>query len=145
MSGGFPLRLEEQLCFNLYAATNAITHRYKGYLDKIDLTFPQYLVLLALRGKSRLNSGELAQALRLDAGSLSPILKRLVAAGLITRARKDEDNRVIYTELTPAGLALGDDMIKAQSYVRHGVDLAEDELATLRNTLQGITKTLMRS
>ena len=145
MAEDFSLRLEEQLCFNLYAATNAITHRYKRYLDKIDLTFPQYLVLLALREKPHLTSGELAQALRLDAGSLSPILKRLAAAGLIERVRQNGDNRVIYSELTPAGLALGDDMIKAQASVRCGIDLADDDLATLRGTLKGLTETLMAS
>ncbi len=145
MAETFPLRLEEQICFNLYAATNAITHRYKRYLDKLDLTFPQYLVLLALRGQPGLTSGELARALRLDAGSLSPILKRLTEAGLISRVRHSEDNRIIYSELTQAGLALGDDMIKAQASVQCGIDLDADEQATLRGTLQHITDTLMTS
>ncbi len=145
MAEEFPLRLEEQLCFNLYATTNAITHRYKMCLGDTNLTFPQYLVMLALRGKPHLNSGELAKALRLDAGSLSPILKRLALAGLIKRVRRDGDNRVIYSELTPAGLALGDAMIKAQAAVLSQVDLNEDDQAKLRNTLQGIAETLMAS
>ena len=141
----FPLQLEEQLCFNLYAATNAITHRYKTALDKLDITFPQYLVLLALRNNPRLTSGELARSLRLDAGSLSPILKRLATAGLITRQRQGDDNRVIFSELTPAGLALGDGMVQAQAFVVSGIDLPDAEQNALKQTLKGITEDLVAS
>ncbi len=145
MNDDFPLQLEEQLCFNLYATTNAISHLYKQHLDKINITFPQYLVILALRGKPLANSGELAKELHLDPGTLSPILKRLVAAGLITRVRHEEDHRVVYSELTPAGLALGDDMIKAQAAVIRQVNMTESDQDALRQTLKDVAKALTTS
>ena len=142
----FALRLEQELCFNLYAAANAMALRYKRHLAKISLTFPQYLVLLALRGgEPRLCTGELAATLRLDPGTLSSILKRLATAGLISRDRDKSDKRIIYNELTPTGLALGNDMIKAQASVRRCVALADDEITSLRETLGYVTEMLVAS
>ncbi len=100
MNGYDVLRLENQLCFALYAATNAITRSYRGVLGELGLTYPQYLVLVALLDVPSMTSGELARALRLDAGTLTPMLKRLAAAGLIERTRRTGDERVIDNKLT---------------------------------------------
>ena len=101
-----PLRLDDQLCFALYAATNAITRTYREKLDDMGLKYTQYLVVMALLGKPSMTSGELARALRLDAGTLTPMLKRLASAGLIERNRRAEDERIIDHQLPPRGLAL---------------------------------------
>jgi DNA-binding transcriptional ArsR family regulator len=97
------LRLENQLCFALYAATHAITRTYRGKLGELGLTYPQYLVLLALLEQPMMTSGALARALKLDAGTLTPLLKRLATAGLVARERRAQDERVVEISLTPAG------------------------------------------
>jgi DNA-binding MarR family transcriptional regulator len=136
------LWLDNQLCFALYAATNAITRVYRGVLGPLGLTYPQYLVLVKLLEKPSLTSGDLARSLRLDAGTLTPMLKRLASAGLIERTRRIEDERVIDNQLTAKGLALRDELLQAQSHVRGRTSLDDHEEASLRNTLGLLTETL---
>ncbi len=136
------LRLEDQLCFALYAATNAITRTYREKLGDIGLTYPQYLVVMALLNKPSMTSGELARALRLDAGTLTPMLKRLDAAGLIERTRRTEDERIIDNRLTADGLALQQEMQNAQSFVVCQTELPEPGLEALRTTLHELTDSL---
>ena len=137
-----PLRLEDQLCFALYAATNAITRAYREKLGDIGLTYPQYLVVMALLDKPSMTSGELARALRLDAGTLTPMLKRLDAAGLIERTRRAEDERIIDNHLTAEGLALRQEMQNAQSFVVCRTELPEPGLEALRTALHELTDSL---
>ncbi len=137
-----PLRLEDQLCFALYAATNAITRTYREKLGELGLTYPQYLVVMALLGKPSMTSGELARALRLDAGTLTPMLKRLDGAGLIERTRRAEDERIIDNRLTARGLALQEDMQRAQAFVGCRTELPERDLDALRVALQELTESL---
>ena len=134
--------IDEQLCFALYAATNAITRNYRSLLGDFGLTYPQYLVVLTLMETPSMTSGDLARTLKLDAGTLTPMLKRLAAAGLIVRTRRRNDERVIDNCLTDAGLALRDNMIRAQVSVRTRTGLSEEMLASLRTTLHGLTETL---
>ena len=136
------LHIEEQLCFALYAATNAMTRNYRALLAEFGLTYPQYLVVLTLMERSTMTSGDLARTLRLDAGTLTPMLKRLAAAGLIRRTRRSDDERVIDNTLTDAGLALHDNMVRAQTEVRSRTGLSEDNLVSLRHTLHDLTETL---
>ena len=138
MSAFEALRLENQLCFALYAATNAITRSYRGVLGELGLTYPQYLVLVALIDVPSMTSGELARALRLDAGTLTPMLKRLAAAGLIRRSRRAGDERVIDNELTPTGLELRQNLLNAQQHVACCTQLQPAELEELRNRLHGL-------
>ncbi len=137
-----PLRLEDQLCFALYAATNAITRAYREKLGDIGLTYPQYLVVMALLDKPSMTSGELARALRLDAGTLTPMLKRLDAAGLIERTRRKEDERIIDNQLTAHGLALQQEMQNAQSFVVCRTELPAHDLEALRTALHELTASL---
>ncbi len=129
------LWLDNQLCFALYAATNAITRSYRGVLGPLGLTYPQYLVLVKLLEKPSMTSGELARALRLDAGTLTPMLKRLAAAGLIERTRRLEDERVIDNQLTATGLALRDGSLEAQQHVPCRTGLRGGQIAALRAAL----------
>src|SRR4051794_3065488 len=95
------LDLDVQLCFPLYAATRAVTHRYAELLADVELTYPQYLTLLTLWGSSDpMTVGELGARLRLDSGTLTPLLKRLEAAGRVTRRRDPADERRVLVEVT---------------------------------------------
>jgi MarR family transcriptional regulator, organic hydroperoxide resistance regulator len=136
------LHLNNQLCFALYAATHAITRAYRGLLGDLGLTYPQYLVLLALMEQPTMTSGALARALKLDAGTLTPLLKRLATAGLVSRERRPEDERVVEIRLTPAGMALHDELLRAQQAVVCRTSLRPDEMAKLRSALQELTETL---
>lgn len=101
------LALDEQICFPLYAATRAIARRYTELLAPSGLTYPQYLALIALwDAPGPLSVGELGDRLRLDSGTLTPLLKRLEAVGLVSRRRDAQDERRVLVEPTRAGVAL---------------------------------------
>ena len=107
--------LDDQLCFALYAASRAVTARYRPMLDEIGLTYPQYLVMMLLWESDHQTVGQLGSRLALDSGTLSPLLKRLTAAGLVTRHRRVEDERSVSIALTDEGRALQD---KAFAHLR---------------------------
>ncbi|MFI7140767.1 MarR family winged helix-turn-helix transcriptional regulator [Streptomyces massasporeus] len=98
--------LDEQLCFALYAAQRAVTAAYRPLLDELGLTYPQYLVLLVLWERGEITVKELAAALRLDYGTVSPLLKRLEAAGLVRRERSARDERSVLVAVTGRGEGL---------------------------------------
>jgi MarR family transcriptional regulator, organic hydroperoxide resistance regulator len=98
--------LDNHLCFALYAASNHMTRLFVPFLKKLGVTYPQYLVLVVLWERGGQGVGELASALQMDLGSLSPMLKRLEAKGLVTRRRQAEDERRVLVDLTPKGTAL---------------------------------------
>lgn len=100
------LSLEDHLCFSLYACSRAILRLYRPYLDELQLTYPQYLVLVTLWEKQQSTIKELGEALDLDTGTLTPLLKRMEAAGLIERRRDTQDERVVNIRITHAGKAL---------------------------------------
>jgi DNA-binding MarR family transcriptional regulator len=100
------LALDRQLCFALYSASLAMTKRYRPLLEPLGLTYPQYLVMLALWQQDGRSVGELGETLSLDSGTLTPLLKRLESAALIHRQRSREDERRVHVHLTPAGTSL---------------------------------------
>jgi len=100
------LQLDRQLCFALYSASLAVTKRYKPLLDPLGLTYPQYLVMLALWEADGLSVSDLGRRLCLDSGTLTPLLKRLEAAGHVRRERDRADERRVHVHLTPAGRGL---------------------------------------
>ena len=100
------LQLDNQLCFALYSASLAMTKLYKPLLDELGLTYPQYLVMLVLWEGDGLMVSELGQRLSLDSGTLTPLLKRLEASGLISRLRDVQDERRVHIRLTAAGRKL---------------------------------------
>jgi MarR family transcriptional regulator, organic hydroperoxide resistance regulator len=133
------LTLDEALCFALYSASRALTGFYRPRLDELGITYPQYLVLLALWERDGVAVGALAERLRLDYGTLSPLLKRLQAAGLITRERRADDERSVTIALTEAGRALHAraDCIPEEVFAATGLDAESFE--ALRATLQRLT------
>ncbi|HEX6913526.1 MAG TPA: MarR family transcriptional regulator [Longimicrobium sp.] len=104
--GADDLRLERQLCFALYSAANLTTRLYRPLLEPLGITYPQYLAMLALWERAPRSVGALGGALGLDSGTLTPLLKRLEAGGLVTRTRDAADERRVLVGLTPAGLDL---------------------------------------
>ncbi|MFF7154230.1 MarR family transcriptional regulator [Streptomyces sp. NPDC008139] len=104
----FSLLLDDQLCFALYAASRAVTSRYRPLLDELGLTYPQYLVLLVLWQHGDVPIKDVGAALQLDYGTLTPLIKRLEAAGLVRRERSAEDERTVRVILTERGDALRD-------------------------------------
>ena len=136
------LTLDQALCFALYSASRALTGFYRPLLHELGITYPQYLVLLALWERDRVAVGALAERLRLDYGTLSPLLKRLQAAGLITRERRADDERSVTIGLTDAGRALHAraDCIPGEVIAATGLDAPSFE--ELRETLQRLTATV---
>ncbi|PAV26744.1 MarR family transcriptional regulator [Tamilnaduibacter salinus] len=137
-----PLALDNQVCFTLYAANRAMTSLYRPLLDALGLTYPQYLVMLALweadgQGES-VRVSTLGRRLRLDSGTLTPLLKRLEAHGLVARARSRADERVVTVALSESGRALRDRArsVPGELMCRSGLDLEEAE--RLRSMLQSL-------
>ncbi len=100
------LHLDQQLCFTIYACSREIIQLYRPLLKKIDLTYPQYLVMLVLWEHEKVTMSELGRYLYLDNGTLTPLIKRLITAGLVQKTRSSEDERVVYITLTEDGLKL---------------------------------------
>jgi DNA-binding MarR family transcriptional regulator len=100
------LLIENQICFPLYSAANAVVRAYRPFLDELGITYLQYIVLMVLWQESSLNVKELGQRLRLDSGTLTPLLKRLEKKGLVERRRSDQDERLRIITITREGLRL---------------------------------------
>ena len=121
------LRLDNQLCFPLYAATNLLQRLYRPLLAPLGLTYSQYLVMLLLWERGSAHVGELRDCLHLDAGTITPLLKRMEQGGLVTRQRESEDERRVRIMLTPHGKSLREqaEHIPMTLASRVGGDLAE--------------------
>ena len=132
--------LEDQLCFALYAASRAMTARYRPLLDAINLTYPQYLVMMLLWEEDNQTVGQLGARLSLDSGTLSPLLKRLTTAGLVTRHRRVEDERSVAIVLTDAGRALRDKADAISEEILCALDLDRDEFRDLKAKLNLVTE-----
>ncbi|GGX26227.1 MarR family winged helix-turn-helix transcriptional regulator [Streptomyces lomondensis] len=129
------LLLDEQLCFALYAAQRAVTAAYRPLLDDLGLTYPQYLVLLVLWERGQTTVKELAAALRLDYGTVSPLLKRLEAAGLLRRERSARDERSVLVAVTGRGEELRERARRVPGALLTATGLDEAEAARLREEL----------
>lgn len=136
------LRLENQLCFALYAATNRLTRLYQPLLAKLGITYPQYLVLLVLWEQAPRAVGEIGLALDLDSGTLTPLLKRLEAAGFVTRIRDTADERRVIISLTEAGVRLRDRAAEIPGQLACQVPVPLDELIALREQLKHLQRAL---
>lgn len=125
------LRLENQLCFPLYACAKEIVRAYKPYLDALDLTYTQYIAMMALWQHKQLRVKELGRLLYLDSGTLTPLLKRLADKGYITRRRSDADERELLVAVTPAGWALRRQAVAVPQQLAACVALSPDKARTL--------------
>lgn len=129
------LKLENQLCFPLYACSRNVIREYKPYLDQLDLTYTQYIAMLVLWERGSLTVKELGEALYLDSGTLTPLLKKLEAKGLITRKRSTADERNLILTLTKAGTAMREDACHIPAELARRVPLTAEEARTLYDLL----------
>jgi MarR family transcriptional regulator, organic hydroperoxide resistance regulator len=135
------LLLDDQLCFALYAASRAVTQRYRPLLDQVGLTFPQYLVMLVLWEQGSTTVKGLAINLQLDYGTLSPLLKRLAANGYVERNRRTDDERSVEIRLTDAGRELKTKVEQIPQLV-DSYDLDAHDFAELRTTLRELAQSV---
>jgi len=136
------LRLDRQVCFPLYAASNLFGRLYRPVLAKLGLTYPQYLVMLVLWEQAPQSVGALGEQLHLDSGTLTPLLKRMEAAGLVTRKRDTADERRVLVALTEQGRALRQQARDVPQTLASGLSLSPDELIDLRASVQHLVAVL---
>jgi MarR family transcriptional regulator, organic hydroperoxide resistance regulator len=136
------LLLDNQLCFALYSASLAMTKLYKPLLDEMGLTYPQYLAMLVLWERDGLMVSELGERLGLDSGTLTPLLKRLEAAGLVARIRAVEDERRVHVTLTAAGRKLKVRASKIPGCVLSATQCSIPELVALTQQVRGLRERL---
>lgn len=129
------LKLENQICFPLYAASREIIKQYKPFLDEIDLTYTQYIAMMLLWEKKSLTVKEMGHYLYLDSGTLTPLLKKLEAKGLLTRTRSAEDERSLIVEITEAGEQLKEQAIDVPAKMARCSNLEPAEAAALYRIL----------
>lgn len=137
-----PLCLDNQLCFSLYSAAHAIKRAYRPLLEDLGLTYPQYLILIVLWQTDGLKVSEIGKKLALDSGTLTPVLKRLDALGLINRTRRPQDEREVEISLTPSGRALRERAVDVRRDVVRQLRMSEQEIASLRTDLNMLVSTL---
>lgn len=133
-----PLALERQVCFALSVAARGVVAVYRPLLEPMGLTHPQYLVMLALWERRQLSVKELSRLLQLDPGTLSPLLKRLEAAGYVTRERDRNDERLLAVTLTTSGVALRVEAEKIPAAVVTRLGMDAGELQKLHGTLMEV-------
>ena len=133
------------LCFELHAASRAMTAVYRPLLEEIGLTYPQYLVMLLLWEEEPRLVKELGHALELDSGTLSPLLKRLEAAGLVRRERRATDERAVEVTLTPTGRALQERARHIPRAIERATNLSTEEIFDLRGRLTDLRASLRRA
>lgn len=141
-ASGDTLRIDDALCFALYAASRAVTTLYRPRLRKLGLTYPQYLVMLVLWERDGIPIKSLAEQLKLDHGTLSPLLKRLAAADLISRARPTADERTVLITVTAAGWALRESALCIPPEIATAMNLDSQAFADLRTTLKTLADTV---
>jgi DNA-binding MarR family transcriptional regulator len=137
--------LEDQACFALYAASRALTHLYRPVLEELGLTYPQYLVLLVLWERGSVPVGELGAALHLDYGTLTPLLKRLEAHGILRRERSAADERSVLITLTGQGAALQERARPIPGLIANAAGLTPAEFEQLRVLLRKLTANAIRA
>ncbi|WP_203658313.1 MarR family winged helix-turn-helix transcriptional regulator [Actinocatenispora rupis] len=139
------LLLDDQLCFDLYAASRAMTQRYRPLLDELGLTYPQYLVMLVLWERGTMSMKDIGGALHLDYGTLSPLVKRLEAANLVRRERRPDDERSVQVSLTAQGTDLERRARSVPCAIGAAAALSAQEVQQARRILRRLTANLSAS
>ena len=138
------LKLENQLCFPLYAASREVIKKYRPYLDALDLTYTQYITMMVFWEEKKISVKELGKKLYLDSGTLTPVLKSLEAKGFVKRYRSTEDERVLIVEITNKGEALRDKAVSVPAEVSKCIRLEQGEAIKiyelLYKVLRGVTE-----
>ena len=129
------LKLENQLCFPLYACSKEVVKRYKPFLDELDLTYTQYITMMVMWDKKSINVKELGDYLYLDSGTLTPLLKKLEAKGYIKRERSKNDERNLVVSITKKGESLKDNAVDVPAKMGQCVNLNNEEAVQLYKLL----------
>jgi DNA-binding MarR family transcriptional regulator len=137
--------IDSQLCFALYSASRAMTAAYRPILAELKLTYPQYLVLLVLWEDEPVTVRRLGERLRLDSGTLSPLLKRLEANGFVRRERSTDDERLVEVTLTPAGRRLEETAQCIPAELFSATGMSERQATDLRDAVRQLTDALTAS
>ena len=132
------LKLENQLCFPLYACAREVVKRYKPFLDEIDLTYTQYIAMMVMWEKKSINVKELGECLYLDSGTLTPLLKKLESKGLVSRKRSEKDERNLIVTITEEGESLKEKAVNIPLQMAECTNLSAEEGMLLYNILYKI-------
>ncbi len=130
------LKLENQLCFPLYACSKEIIKKYKPYLDPLGITYTQYIALMALWEEDNITVKDLGKKLFLDSGTLTPLFKKMESQNLVVRQRSSDDERNVYIRLTEEGKNLRDKALDIPNRIGSCIDLPMEEIVQLQKSLQ---------
>ena len=139
------LRLENQLCFPLYACAKEVTRRYKPFLDPLGVTYTQYITMMVLWEKKEVRVKDLGEVLYLDSGTLTPLLKRLEQKGLITRSRYQDDERALCVQITDLGETLQEKAKSVPEEMRACLPLSAEEMQVLKKLLDRTLSAIEKS
>lgn len=137
------LRLDNQLCFPLYALSKEVIKQYRPYLDEINLTYTQYIAMMVIWEKEKINVKELGKKLYLDSGTLTPVLKSLEAKGFVTRYRSQEDERLLMVEITAEGIALKDKALEIPRKMVSKIDISFNDAIVMHRQLYNLLNQLI--
>ena len=129
------IRLKNQLCFPLYACSKEIIRQYRKPLEKLGLTYTQYVVMMVLWEDGGMTEGDLGKKVYLDSGTLAPLLKRMEKQGIINRVRPDDNERKLFISLTEKGEAMKEQAMDVPKAMNGCIDLPENELKELKRLL----------
>lgn len=132
------LKLDNQLCFPLYAVSREIVKKYTPFLDKIGLTYTQYIAMMVLWEQQEVSVKELGIRLFLDSGTITPVLKALEKKGLVTRRRSEADERVVFAAVTEAGMDLREQAAEIPALIGSCIPLEPEDAAALYRILHGM-------
>jgi DNA-binding MarR family transcriptional regulator len=136
------IKLDNQVCFSLYASSREIIKLYKPFLDKFNLTYTQYVAMLVLWEDEKSTVKDIGKRLHLDSGTLTPLLKKIESMGLIKRYRDVNDDRVVIVELTEQGRLLKDDVIEVPREMACKINMSREDLLDLKRKLDNLLKLL---
>lgn len=136
------IKLDNQLCFSLYAASREVIKLYKPILDKYNLTYTQYVAMLVMWEDEKITFKEIGKKLHLDSGTLTPVLKKLESMELIKRYRDEKDDRAVIVELSDKGRLLKEDIVEVPKHMNCKVGVGKDEFIELKRNLDGLLRML---
>lgn len=134
-----PLKLENQLCFPLYVAAKEVVKKYRPLLEPLGLTYTQYIAMMVMWEHKSLTVGRLCELMCLDTGTITPMLKKMEAAGLVQRKRSKNDERSVIVTITPKGEALREKAADVPARMSQCVSLSQDEALTLLTLLKKLS------
>ncbi|HEY1056199.1 MAG TPA: MarR family transcriptional regulator [Emticicia sp.] len=141
----YSILLKDQICFPVYALSREIINHYRPLLDEMDLTYPQYLVMMVLWEEKIQTVNQLGDKLMLDSGTLTPLLKRLQQKGIINRERSSEDERVVFISLADEGVALLDQALCIPERITNSLGISEEDLVQLKSITNKILNRQQKS